>query len=47
MAAFIAFLVGGLLGYTLKQLNYEIGFNHGWHKGIDDFIEVLKEEDIW
>lgn len=46
MAILIAFLTGGLLGYTITNLNYRIGFNHGWHKGIEDLIKVLEEENI-
>lgn len=46
MAILIAFLAGSILGYTFTHLNYRIGFNHGWHKGIEDLIKALEEENI-
>ena len=46
MTILIAFLIGGLLGYTITHLNYKIGFNHGWHKGVEDVIAVMEGENL-
>ena len=44
MVAMLTTALGIILGYVLACMDYDSGYDKGWHQGVEDVMEII---ELW